>query len=369
DKTLFPSLWDELRRTKVTKVMNASVNIDSNGKMDGAIPIGKSWGKDEKLAQTVAVKRLVITSAPENSSRFKQILRTEVSKWAVLQHPNVLSLCGFKEDESLLAYPYLPSGNLGDYLKDSTFDEEQRLELAFDQHRQQAKDIAAGLAYLHSREIAHGNLHPRNILINERGRAVVSDYGLATVMDDAHAEFIAPNIASARYLSLDVLEGGNKTIKDDVWSLGSIILEILTRNVPHGEVEDTTTLVQLMNAGRLPADDINCVVRYQNMFMMCWKREAEARPPASEVLGILEGKEFWFENVRTIPADGSVFCLRLSRSGEDLAIAFQDRVEVYRTDDGKLMQKFAIPVECGNPNRIQYSQRRLVLGTQGGHVL
>lgn len=93
------------------------------------------------------------------------------------------------------------------------------------------KGIAEGLEYLY-REMpsliaAHGHLKSSNVLLNESLEPLLTDYGLVPVIN----QDLAPDIMVI-YKSPEYLQHGRITKKTDVWSLGIIILEILTGNLP-----------------------------------------------------------------------------------------------------------------------------------------
>lgn len=84
------------------------------------------------------------------------------------------------------------------------------------------KDVCEGLQYLHSKKILHGNLKPKNILIQQK-IAKLTDYGLLNELNPEKIPTLLP------YLAPEVLNGKSYEEKSDIWSMGVIFYEILSK--------------------------------------------------------------------------------------------------------------------------------------------
>lgn len=93
------------------------------------------------------------------------------------------------------------------------------------------KGVARGLAYLYDElpvlTLPHGHLKSSNVLLNDTFQPLLTDYALVPVMNSAHATQVM-----VAYKSPEVAQFGHPSKKSDVWSLGILILEILTGKFP-----------------------------------------------------------------------------------------------------------------------------------------
>ncbi|TFK22503.1 kinase-like protein [Coprinopsis marcescibilis] len=181
---------------------------------------------------------------------YKKRLKNEYKCWAMLpDHPNVLKFQGvllpFRDFE--LASPGLVSvyhqeGNLFEFLgrRSITGEPIQRLSLL--------QDVIAGLVFLHERDVVHGDLTIRNILVDrdERGnyRALVSDMSRSRVLDQdgyttnigGHpSRFNPPEVIEADTDDLEVTNKFYLTKASDVYSYSLIMLEVLSGKVPFSQ--------------------------------------------------------------------------------------------------------------------------------------
>ncbi|KAG8902091.1 hypothetical protein FRB99_004845 [Tulasnella sp. 403] len=265
------------------------------------------------------------------------------------EHVNVLRILGYSIDDAaggefLLVYPFVRSGNLETYLHQQTPDPQRRLQLA--------TDIAQGLLFLHTRSppVCHGALHPRNVLIDEHGSPLLSDYGLATTL---YVIDIRPaSLDTLCYSSPEVvLESSPPTLRSDLWSWACILLLLVTGRTPYdaGDIHDTASLARQLRLHALPAslDDIDCPHLVQNLLGLCWREEAEARIPLSEVVAILSGKTFKFEPAfkirRSSDFPRGVQGVRFSPRGEFLTISVPGKIRVYETKAGEFLYNLNMP--------------------------
>ncbi|KIO23541.1 hypothetical protein M407DRAFT_77926, partial [Tulasnella calospora MUT 4182] len=152
-------------------------------------------------------------------------------------------------------------------------------------------DIARGLDYLHMQDIIHGSLKPSNILINDDGRAVVSDFSLAKPAT-VGAKFtqLNPQVNVFRYQSPEVISDEPISRASDVYSWAMTALEIITGQPPFHTCTSPMKLI-----GHLTKDDIPIRSEYQSpvldkhpeiwdLFVRCWTRVPTDRPTALEVI-------------------------------------------------------------------------------------
>ncbi|CAO2822613.1 unnamed protein product [Amaranthus hypochondriacus] len=178
--------------------------------------------------QWIAVKRA--KKEYFNSAEFN----SEVEILSKIEHRNLVRLLGFvdKGNERLVVTEYVSNGTLREHLDglgDKILDFKQRLEIAI--------DIAHGLAYLHlysEKQIIHRDVKSSNILLNEKFKAKVADFGFAKVGpaegDQTHVSTKVKGTVG--YLDPEYMKTYQLTPKSDVYSFGILLIEILTGRRP-----------------------------------------------------------------------------------------------------------------------------------------
>ena len=101
-------------------------------------------------------------------------------------------------------------------------------------------DVAAGLAYLHRNDIVHQDIKPDNILIDEQGNYVITDFGISTKARSTLRKSVIGGTVSGGTMAYMGPERFSKqpapTKASDIWSLGAMMFELITGNVPFGEM-------------------------------------------------------------------------------------------------------------------------------------
>jgi serine/threonine-protein kinase len=178
----------------------------------------------DRLERTVAIKVLSenLAASPEFMERFRREARTAAN----LHHPNVITVHDFGEDERGVPYlvlEYIAGPTLAD-LMDTGLDD-ARIPDLLDQ-------IAAGLDYAHARGIIHRDVKPGNVLVTEDGRAVLTDFGLAWLLEGAHLTLTGGVIGTPEYMSPEQATGDPIDHRCDVYALGVVLYEMLVGERP-----------------------------------------------------------------------------------------------------------------------------------------
>ncbi|KAE9614977.1 hypothetical protein Lal_00048377 [Lupinus albus] len=185
-----------------------------------------------------AVKRL-----REKITKGQREFESEVSIIGRIRHPNLLALRAYylgPKGEKLLVFDYMPKGSLASFLhaggSETNIDWPTRMKIA--------QDIARGLFYLHSHEnIVHGNLTSSNVLLDESTNAKIADFGLSRLMTTAANSNVIATAGALGYRAPELSKLKKANTKTDVYSLGVILLELLTGKPP-GEALNGVDLPQ-----------------------------------------------------------------------------------------------------------------------------
>ncbi|KAK4355308.1 hypothetical protein RND71_024279 [Anisodus tanguticus] len=186
--------------------------------------------------QEIAVKRL-----SKYSGQGVQELKNEIVLIDKLQHRNLVKLLGYclEREERMLIYEFMPNTSL-DYI---IFDSSRKASLAWKSRFEIAMGISRGLLYLHQDSrlrIIHRDLKTSNILLDSDMNAKISDFGLAKIFTGDQVEGKTKRvIGTYGYMSPEYAVDGKYSVKSDVFSIGVIILEIVSgrknRNFHHLE--------------------------------------------------------------------------------------------------------------------------------------
>ncbi|XP_059627935.1 probably inactive leucine-rich repeat receptor-like protein kinase IMK2 [Cornus florida] len=186
----------------------------------------------------VAVKRL-----REKVTKSQREFEAEVNVLGRIRHPNLLALRAYylgPKGEKLLVFDYMPKGSLANFLHarepDTTIDWPTRMRIA--------QGMTRGLFHLHTNEtIIHGNLTSSNILLDEHTNAKIADFGLSRLMTAAANSNVIATAGALGYRAPELSKLKKANTKTDVYSLGVIILELLTGKSP-GEAMNGADLPQ-----------------------------------------------------------------------------------------------------------------------------
>ncbi|KAK4269603.1 hypothetical protein QN277_022740 [Acacia crassicarpa] len=192
----------------------------------GSAAFGSSYKTSLKGDQAVVVKRY---------RQMNNVSRDEFSEHMArigdLSHPNLLPLVAYyyRKEEKLLLTDFVPRGCLASQLHGNHNNE--RPGLNWPTRLKIVKGVARGLSYLYtalpSLVVPHGHLKSSNILLDENYEPLLTDYAFIHVINLDHAQQSMMPYKSPEYAQL-----GRITKKTDVWSLGIVILEILTGKFP-----------------------------------------------------------------------------------------------------------------------------------------
>uniref|UniRef100_A0A8R7TCE1 Protein kinase domain-containing protein n=1 Tax=Triticum urartu TaxID=4572 RepID=A0A8R7TCE1_TRIUA len=214
-------------------------------KMLGEGGFGVVYKGDLPEGQEIAVKRL-----SQTSRQGIEELKTELLLVAKLHHKNLVRLIGvcLEEHEKILVYEYMPNRSLDTIL----FDAEESKKLDWGKRSRIINGIIRGLQYLHEDsqlKIVHRDLKASNILLDSDYNPKISDFGLAKIFGGDRSQTVTHRILehSTGYMSPEYAMRGQYSIKSDVFSLGVLILEIITGRRSHGphDSEHDTDLINI----------------------------------------------------------------------------------------------------------------------------
>jgi eukaryotic-like serine/threonine-protein kinase len=180
---------------------------------------------DETLQRQVAIKLMSreVASESDQLERF----RREARAVAQLSHPHIVGVIDAGEDGSR---PYI----VFEYVEGETLKERIRRlgRLPIAEAVAYAIEISRALGAAHARHIVHRDVKPQNVLIDEEGSAKVTDFGIARTLDEEGLTADGRVLGTTDYVSPEQALGQPVTGQSDLYSLGIVLYEMLTGEVP-----------------------------------------------------------------------------------------------------------------------------------------
>ena len=183
-------------------------------------------GHDRLLERKVALKVLHphFLDDPEYVERF----RREARAVAQLSHPHIVTVIdrGSADGHQFIVFEYVEGENLKQLL-------ERTGPLPIDRAVELGVQIADALAFAHAHDLVHRDVKPQNVLVDANGSAKVTDFGIARSLDvEREVTQTGTVLGTSNYLSPEQAEGRQVTPASDIYSLGVVLYELVTGEVP-----------------------------------------------------------------------------------------------------------------------------------------
>ncbi|KIJ61124.1 hypothetical protein HYDPIDRAFT_31631 [Hydnomerulius pinastri MD-312] len=231
-----------------------------------------------------------VESAPSESlQKFSKDLRREIKVWHNLHHPNVVPLLGIARGFGSIisaVSPWIHRGRL------DTFLAEMDGELLDFGRFSLLEGVAAGLQYLHSFPVIHGDLSSGNILIDDRGQPCLTDFGLCTVLGGLYggSSFLVNSTCrpgTVRWSAPEVVLESPPSKASDVFSFGCIMLQAsrcISWAVKEGCDESSNRFFLENFRGQFPRRPDHHPISNRDwaFIQQCWT-SATTRPPIEDV--------------------------------------------------------------------------------------
>ena len=154
--------------------------------------------------------------------------------------------------------------------------------------------IASGLAYLHSHQIKHLRLNPKNIFIDPKFEVKLTGIGEHTLINNSKAIPLSTSTCveeNSFYLSPEQINFENITDKSDVYSYSLVVYEIITNKLAFSlkdQKESSKLISRIINNHYRPKLNSDIAPFYQHLLEKCWSSNIDERPSFDEILNELE---------------------------------------------------------------------------------
>ncbi|KAF8772877.1 hypothetical protein HU200_005268 [Digitaria exilis] len=245
----------------------------------------------------VAVKKLFQTSDIDDIK-----FHGEVNCLIKAKHKNIVRFLGYCSDtqgqiekhngksvmaevrQRLLCFEYHLNGSLYEYIKDGSLEWEKCYQII--------KGVCEGLQCLHKERIVHSDLKPANILLDNDMVPKITDFGISRCFDEKQTHVVTSKIiGTAGYLAEEFIYDGKLSFKSDIYSLGVIIIEILTAKKESPDVKDVLERWWHKVEKSQKEQQLEQIRLCTKLGQRCLAKDPAKRPSIHSVINVLEQTE------------------------------------------------------------------------------
>ena len=242
--------------------------------------------------ELLAVKQ-VETPSPgansQNDSRKKSMieaLKREISLLRDLRHPNIVQYlgCGSSPEFLNIFLEYVPGGSVQTMLNSYGALPEPLV-------RSFVRQILHGLSYLHDREIIHRDIKGANILVDNKGTIKISDFGISkkleatNILSGANNSKHRPSLqGSVFWMAPEVVKQTSYTRKADIWSLGCLVVEMMTGTHPFPDCTQLQAIFKIGGSKAAPTIPEHASEDAKLFLSQTFEMDHNKRPSADDLL-------------------------------------------------------------------------------------
>jgi len=180
---------------------------------------------DRLLERQVAIK--VLHEQFGGDADYVERFRREARSVAQLAHPNIVTVIDRGEEggRQYIVFEYIEGENLKALVSDGALPIDEVLEYGL--------QVGRALDFAHKRGLVHRDVKPQNVLLNEEGQAKVTDFGIARTLDVHGVTQTGTVLGTSDYIAPEQARGDKVDQKTDIYSLGTVLYELLTGDVPY----------------------------------------------------------------------------------------------------------------------------------------
>ncbi|GAA6064463.1 hypothetical protein JCM10212_002126 [Sporobolomyces blumeae] len=234
----------------------------------GSVYKALNWSTGE----TCAVKQIDLSHIPK--AELPDIMQ-EIDLLKNLHHPNIVQYRGYTRTSSSLyiILEYCENGSLSAITKKFGRFPENLVGLY-------TLQVLHGLLYLHDQGVIHRDIKGSNILATKEGSIKLADFGVATRVGGPSGSAV---VGSPYWMAPEVVDQSGATPTSDIWSLGALVVELLTGKPPYHFLDPLPALFRIVNDDAPPIPEgVSAVVR--DFLVQCFQKDANLRVGARKLL-------------------------------------------------------------------------------------
>ena len=233
--------------------------------------------RDLKLNRLVVLKFL----SPELTYNTDAIDRfiNEAQTASALDHANLCTIYEVNETNDgqiFICMAYYAGKTLNEKIIDGSIDSEEAIEIAW--------QIAAGLQRAHEEGIIHRDIKPGNIIVTDRGEVKIIDFGIAILAGQDRMTKTGTSLGTVAYMSPEQVQGKGFDNRSDLWSLGVVLYEMLTGELPFSGENEAAIIYSIVNTEFKPTASwgIDLSLPLQRIIAKALKKNVDERYPNIE---------------------------------------------------------------------------------------
>ena len=228
---------------------------------------------DLKLSRPVAVK--VLKQHLSEDAAFVKRFQVEGQAAASLNNPNIISIydVGSQNGIYYIVMELINGITLKEYIR-------RKGMLTARETMAITAQVAVGLRAAHAKHIVHRDIKPQNIILSREGKVKVTDFGIARAITDETKSTNNNNaMGSVHYIAPEQAKGLMCDERSDIYSLGIVMYEMITGQVPFDKESSIAVALAHMNETMVPPSDLNidCPVALEQIIFRCTQKSRERR--------------------------------------------------------------------------------------------
>ncbi|MEG0777639.1 MAG: Stk1 family PASTA domain-containing Ser/Thr kinase [Oscillospiraceae bacterium] len=236
-----------------------------------------------RLNRYVAVK--ILKDEYARDEEFREHFKAESQAVAMLSHPNIVAVYDFSKssDCQYIVMELLEGITLKQYMQ-------KKGALSWKEALHFATQISKALSHAHSKGIVHRDIKPQNIMVVKDGNIKVADFGIAYLQNESSAD-MGETMGSIHYISPEQVRGESVDAQADIYSLGVVMYEMLTGQLPYeGDSVEAIAVLHLNSILTLPGDiNPDIPMRFEEITLKAMSANIATRyQSADELLDDLE---------------------------------------------------------------------------------
>ena len=221
-------------------------------------------GFDPVIGRTVAIKTMLTEGLTSQEFReFKSRFQREAQAAGVLSHPNIVNVFDYGEDNGVLylIMEYLEGKSLEKLIEEQGMLPIETIIPMFDQ-------VCGALDHAHQHDIVHRDIKPANIMILDNGLVKVTDFGIAKMMSMGMTQ-AGQVLGTPNYMSPEQVKGRQIDGRSDIFSLGIILYDLVTGEMPFGGQNITTVIYKIINENPIPPRELDATIHPGLSYVIC----------------------------------------------------------------------------------------------------
>jgi len=221
-------------------------------------------GFDPVIGRTVAIKTMLTEGLTSQEFReFKSRFQREAQAAGVLSHPNIVNVFDYGEDNGILylIMEYLEGKSLEKLIEEQVMLPIETIIPMFDQ-------VCGALDHAHQHDIVHRDIKPANIMILDNGLVKVTDFGIAKMMSMGMTQ-AGQVLGTPNYMSPEQVKGRQIDGRSDIFSLGIILYDLVTGEMPFGGQNITTVIYKIINENPIPPRELDATIHPGLSYVIC----------------------------------------------------------------------------------------------------